>query len=179
MKEKGELEKKGKRKFFTKKVTLIMVAVIIVILGGTGVGLVKAADNPAMCAVCHNMDDYYNSYNEEGLLAHKHAEADVTCHDCHTEPITESINKGVKYITANYEEHLEKRDFGTREFCLECHDFDEVKTNTNFEESNPHDSHNGEMECNVCHNMHQESEVMCQECHTFDWMTDLDESWRK
>jgi hypothetical protein len=54
-----------------------------------------------------------------------------------------------------------------------------VKAKTNFKESNPHDSHNGEQDCNVCHSMHGKSKVMCSQCHQFSWMNDLDASWNK
>ena len=175
MKEKGE---QGKKKFFSKKVIFVLIVGFIILAGGTGIGVIKATDNPKLCAVCHNMDSYYDSYAEKGLLANKHAEEGVTCHDCHTEPLSESVHKGVKYVTGDYEDPLEKRDFGTREFCTECHAFDEVKETTDFAEGNPHSSHNGDQECSTCHSMHQPSEVMCQECHTFEWMDELDESWK-
>lgn len=171
--------KKKRKKFFTKKVILMMIAAFIVIVGGTGIGLVKASEKPAFCSACHNMESYYASYEDKGLLANKHAKAGVTCHDCHQDGIGKKMEEGVKYVTGNYENPLEKRDFGTREFCLQCHDFDEVKSKTNFEESNPHDSHNGEQDCNTCHSMHQESKVMCLDCHTFEWTDDLDESWKQ
>jgi nitrate/TMAO reductase-like tetraheme cytochrome c subunit len=177
MKEKGEPGKKRKKKF-TKKTILIIMGVILIVGFGGGAGLIKASDNPAFCAACHNMEKYYASYDEEGLLANKHADAGVTCHDCHQDSMGKKIEEGVKYVTGDYETPMEKRDFGTREFCLDCHDFDEVKSKTDFEQSNPHDSHNGEQECNTCHNMHQESQVMCEECHTFDWTEELDEGWK-
>ena len=178
MKEKEGSAKKV-QKIFTKKGILITIGAIIVILGGTGVGLVKASENPAFCSICHNMESYYDSYKDDGLLAHKHAEEGVTCHDCHREGMGQKIEQGVKYVSGNYENPLEKHNFGTREFCLECHDMDEVKSETNFEVTNPHDSHHGDLECYTCHSMHQESEVSCQQCHTLDWSDDLDEMWKK
>lgn len=170
---------KKKRKFFTLKNILIMVGVFIVLGFGTGAGVLKASEKPSFCAICHNMDKYYDSYRDEGLLANKHAKAGVTCHDCHQEGISKKMEEGVKYVTGDYETPLKKRDFGTRDFCLKCHDFDKVKKKTAFDESNPHDNHNGKQNCNVCHNMHQKSKAMCEECHSFKWMDDLDESWKK
>jgi hypothetical protein len=34
-----------------------------------------------------------------------------------------------------------------------------------------------EQDCNVCHSMHDYSEVYCAQCHLFKWYDDLDESW--
>jgi nitrate/TMAO reductase-like tetraheme cytochrome c subunit len=177
---KKNLQKKGFReRFCNKKTALILVALVVIIGGGTGAVLMKASQKPAFCMACHNMQPYYDSWHDSNLLAKKHAEADITCHDCHEESIPAKINEGIKYVSGNYETPLEKRDFGTRDFCLECHDFPEVKNKTNFEESNPHDSHNGEQECNTCHSMHQESQVMCAQCHTFVWAYELNDGWIK
>ncbi len=180
MENKAEKVKIGWKALFSKKVILAALGLTVIIGGGAGAYLVKASENPAFCAACHIMQSYYDSYHDSDLLANKHAEADLVCHDCHESSIAIQAEEGFKFITGNYQVPLEKREF-SREFCLECHDdFDTmVKAATNFEESNPHDSHNGEMECTVCHNMHQESEVLCSECHIFNWIDQLDESWVK
>lgn len=176
MKKEEEQPKTGRRN--SKKIILIVIAALIIVAGGTGVGVLKASEKPSFCASCHVMKTYYASWSEGQLLAKKHAEAGVTCHQCHEESIGAKMNEGVKYITGNYQTPLKKRDFGKREFCLQCHDFDKVKRATNFEESNPHDSHNGEQDCNVCHNMHRKSKVMCSQCHQFEWMQNLGEEWQ-
>jgi len=93
-------------------------------------------------------------------------------------------------VTGDYKNPLDKREFGTQDYCLNCHSdsgtgtpqgtiFGEAKSNTMFTESNPHDSHNGEQNCNLCHSMHQQSTVMCLECHQFGWIDELDGSWNK
>ena len=179
MEKNREPGKKGWKKVFNKKVILIVIAGLVIIGSGTGVGLLKASEKPAFCATCHNMKSYYTSWKDSNLLANKHEKAGVTCHECHQASIPAKINEGVKYVTGDYETPLQKRDYGTRDFCLKCHDFDKVKSKTNFEETNPHDLHNGEQDCNLCHNMHRQSKPMCAECHTFDWMNKLDESWEK
>jgi len=33
-------------------------------------------------------------------------------------------------------------------------------------EANPHQSHNGELDCAVCHHMHKASEKYCIQCHS-------------
>ncbi len=72
--------------------------------------------------------------------------------------------EGINFITGNYTLPLEGGTEIDRRFCLECHSpegegssWDEIKVATNYEESNPHDSHHGEQECNICHNMHEKS----------------------
>lgn len=187
MEGKNNLKKNLIKKLFTKRNILIMAASILVIGTAGGAYLVKASENPAFCSTCHLMEPYYQSWESGSLLANKHAAAGVTCHDCHESSIAIQAEEGIKFITGDYKVPLDKRGF-LQDFCLKCHSdcgtgsprgdsFETAKASTNFEESNPHDSHNGEQECNLCHNMHQQSRPMCAECHIFDWFEDLDEGW--
>ncbi|MGE5422214.1 MAG: cytochrome c3 family protein [Ignavibacteriales bacterium] len=178
MDDKGKLKNGWRERLLNKKTLIIMALVIIIVGAGAGVGFVKASDNPAFCTICHNMQLYYDSYHEGNLLAKKHADAGNVCHDCHKPDLATQADEGIKFVTGNYKTPLDKLEV-SRDFCLECHtDFDtKVKAATNFEESNPHDSHNGEQECNLCHTMHGQSKPMCAECHQFEWFNDLDSSW--
>lgn len=179
MAEKLVTKKISRNRFFTKKVILIMVAIVLLLGAAVGVLIVKASDKPAFCTSCHIMKPYYESWHDSNLLAKKHADADITCHDCHEASISIQAEEGIKYISGNYKTPLEKRSF-PQEMCLNCHnDFAAIQTKTEFEESNPHDSHNGNQECNVCHSMHQESELMCAQCHMFTWSQELDDSWKQ
>ncbi|HEY3423222.1 MAG TPA: cytochrome c3 family protein [Negativicutes bacterium] len=171
--EKGNLQKK----ILQKKVLLPLLLLLLVAVAGFA-AMEKASDKPAFCANCHNMQSYYDSWHEGNLLAKKHADAKVNCHDCHEPSFTQQADEGIKYVTGNFETPLKKREF-PKEFCLKCHDYEQVKAKTNFGKSNPHDSHNGEQDCNKCHNMHQQSKIQCAECHTFPWMKKLDDSWQK
>ncbi|NLV17586.1 MAG: cytochrome c3 [Syntrophomonadaceae bacterium] len=182
-----EEKKSFREKFFNKRGILIVIAALILIGSGTAAGLLKASENPSFCASCHIVKPYYLSWNDSNLLDHKHAKEDVTCQECHQRSIPEKAMEGVNYIIGNYEIPLEGGPEESRDFCLECHveggegiSWEEIKAATNFEESNPHDSHNGLQECNVCHNMHEPSYVFCSECHIFNWIDDLDqEVWTK
>ena len=189
MEKNEEQSKRGWQKIFNKKVILISLILTLVVGAGAGVGLVKASDNPAFCTACHIMKPYYESWQNSSLLANKHSTAGVTCHQCHESSISIQAEEGLKFVTGDYKTPLDKREF-TSEFCLRCHSeagtgtpkgitFDEATIKTNFGESNPHDSHNGELECNTCHSMHQPSKAMCSECHVFSWINELDESWNK
>jgi Nitrate/TMAO reductases, membrane-bound tetraheme cytochrome c subunit len=168
-----------RKKFFSKKTVIIIAALVLVIGAGAGIGLVKASDSPAFCTACHIMQPYYASWHSSDLLANKHAAVGVTCHQCHESSIAIQAEEGWKFVTGDYKTPLDKRKLGTRKFCLTCHNFEDLKAATNFADSNPHDSHQGEQDCNLCHNMHQQSQVMCTQCHTFDWMKDLDGSWKQ
>jgi cytochrome c nitrite reductase small subunit len=166
-------------RFLNKKVLLIALLVVVVVGAGGGIYMLNASNDPAFCNSCHIMEPYYESWNDSNLLANKHAAEGEECHDCHEPNLSTQIDEGIKFVTGNYEDPLEEREF-PREDCLECHDdFESIKAATNYEYSNPHDSHNGEQECTLCHKMHKKSEVMCAQCHYFGWIVDLDDSWNK
>ncbi|HAA09957.1 MAG: cytochrome c3 [Syntrophomonadaceae bacterium] len=182
------MERKSFReRFLNKKVILIVIGVAVIIGAGTAGALLKASENPSFCATCHLVEPYYVSWSEGVLLDHQHAVEDVTCQECHTRSIPEKAMEGLNFITGNYTLPLEGSQQGDRQFCLECHSEDgdgssweEIKLATVFEESNPHDSHHGEQDCNICHNMHEKSYAFCSDCHIFNWLSELDEEvWDK
>ncbi|MDR0433668.1 MAG: cytochrome c3 family protein [Gracilibacteraceae bacterium] len=188
------------KKLLTPKKVILVLGVLVLLGAGGGFGVMKASDNPAFCTLCHNMQKYYDSFsfsqtdekNGENydLLAKRHADsADaLVCHDCHEASLSVQLSEGVKFITGNYLDPLERRDFGDQ-FCLDCHDFEEVKqiTRERFAEvsgppynvANPHDSHNGELDCSVCHRMHQKQTLLCAQCHELKWTGEVlrDAAW--
>lgn len=168
-----------KEKYLKKKYVLILMAVIII--GGLSAVpvLAKASEYPKFCLSCHIMRPYYDSWNQSALLDHKHAQENVSCHDCHQTTLAGQIHEGIAFITGDYYLPLSKLEVD-RSYCLSCHtDFESIIKATAFEGSNPHESHNGEQQCNVCHNMHRPSKLYCSECHIFNWMKDLDAAWDK
>jgi len=178
-------EKSFRQRFLNKRTILVVLIAAVIIVTGVAAGLLKASENPSFCATCHIVEPYYLSWKDSSLLDHKHAEEDITCQQCHERSIPEKAMEGLNYIIGNYEVPLEGGPEEMRQFCLECHSVDgqgssweEIVAATDFEESNPHDSHHGDLECNVCHNMHEPSYVFCSQCHIFDWIDDLDkEVW--
>jgi hypothetical protein len=192
-------EPAGKKRFTPKKV-LIVLAVLFVLGAGGGLGVMKASDNPAFCTLCHNMQKYYDSFTfsqteeETGagydLLAKRHADSadQLVCHDCHEASLLTQVEEGVKFLTGNYLDPLTRRNFGNQ-FCLDCHDFEEVKAITRerfaemsappFNVANPHDSHNGDLDCSVCHRMHQKETLLCAQCHELKWTNEVlrDAAW--
>jgi len=136
---------------------------------------------PAFCATCHNMQYEYDTYTQEGLLAHKHAEAGVTCHDCHKPSLGQQMNEGWLFVTGQYDNPTKRYGF-TNEQCLSCHQWEEVVKKT--EHLGNRSPHNGEHEqgneppqCMDCHSVHhQQSQEKCNTCHPMEW-DDLDSSW--
>jgi len=164
---------------FSRKTVLIAAVLVVVIGAASAAVLLKASENPSFCATCHVIRPYYESWLGGDLQVARHAEADVKCLDCHHQSIPEKIHEGIAFVTGNYEKPLKERDF-SREQCLECHweDWEQTVAATDFEMSNPHDSHLGEIECHLCHKMHRESQVYCAQCHDFEWFETLDKSWK-
>ncbi len=170
---------KNLRKLFLKKIILFSALFLLVLGAATPLVYSKASNSPSFCATCHVIKPYYRSWSEGPLLAAKHAAIGIKCVGCHQQSLPEKLKEGTGYITGNYENPLKERDF-SREKCLQCHekDWGKVVQATNFEMSNPHESHLGEIDCSLCHNMHRESEVNCAQCHDFDWFKTLDKSWK-
>ncbi|MDR1071011.1 MAG: cytochrome c3 family protein [Gracilibacteraceae bacterium] len=184
----------NKKKLLTPGKVAAVLAILAVLAVGGGFGVMKASDAPAFCTLCHNMQKYYDSFSfsqtdektgeDYDLLAKRHAEsADrLVCHDCHEASLPLQAEEAVKYVTGNYLDPLDRRDFGDQ-FCLDCHDFDEVKQITRerfadvsappFNVANPHDSHNGELDCSVCHRMHQKQTLLCAQCHELKWTNEV------
>ncbi|MBB5336303.1 cytochrome c3 family protein [Pectinatus brassicae] len=157
--------------------------ILIIVFCGIGYAAMKTVSaRPAFCASCHNMQTYYDTYTKGHLLAKKHAEAGVTCHDCHEPSLGQQMDEGLKFITGNYKEPLPEYEY-SNEQCLKCHNFDDVKAKTaKYGKANPHDSThakgNQPPQCYECHSVHHlQSAKKCNTCHTVDWV--LDDSWEK
>jgi hypothetical protein len=124
------------------------------------------------------MDTYFESWDSSSLLANDHAEQDTGCLDCHPFNIGQSTKEVIAFITGNYENPLEKREF-SQDMCFQCHEektWDELKQLTEYMVitigMNPHDIPQDEAhesietnECYLCHNVHQSSVDFCSQCH--------------
>jgi len=95
------------------------------------------------------------SYSGDKTLRGLHNEAQLECIDCH------GVEEPVKRARASA--------------CKNCHEDHkgEVKTyynNGQPVEVNPHDSHQGELRCTLCHKIHEPSVLYCNQsgCHSFD-----------
>jgi len=143
----------------------------MVVVGGVGaVGLWQYHEQPQFCATCHIMEPYLESWNGSDLLANAHALENVTCLDCHEPTLQQQMDELVVYMQGDFTVPLEERQFETQ-FCFDCHEpnehtsYEEVIQLTEALELNPHDSHLGEMDCDICHKTHRPSEDYCAQCH--------------
>lgn len=149
-----------------RKTLIIVVGAAIVVLMIAGVGLWEYHKQPQFCGICHIMKPYLESWHESDFGAHAHAQAGITCLECHESNIGQQVQELTKYITGNYQNPLKERKLGTKEWCLRCHgSYEELAKLTGDRTRNPHDSHYGKMECRICHRMHRESVDYCAQCH--------------
>jgi len=163
--------KQGKINWLKISVIANIVMVIGVLVAIAGAAIIHQSDtNPTFCATCHIMQDKVDSYLNGTNLDHIHAEAGVTCKECHSDyTIPDEINGAVAYITSNYavdeNGQLPQRDFGD-EICTQCHGSREnVEIQTDFLYYNPHFTRMGIFTCNTCHLSHGEQIDYCSTCH--------------
>ena len=72
---------------FKEPRTLLVLVIVLAACGFGGLAILsQVSANPAFCVSCHNMQPEYDSYAQGNLLAKQHADAGVTCHDCHENP---------------------------------------------------------------------------------------------
>jgi hypothetical protein len=102
------------------------------------------------CLACHD-GETTGSLRTKMPLGHLHHLQGVSCQDCHGD-------------SGEYD-YLETAD------CLACHESAEAvaKLTEGHAEENPHNSpHYGmDLDCELCHHAHEESENYCAQCH--DW----------
>ncbi len=141
----------------------------VAVLAGTGLRWYHG--QPQFCGLCHIMQPYVASWQNGDLLAKAHAEAGVTCLECH-EPTTEQqVDEAAKYIKGEYQTPLRQRAF-QKEWCFRCHEHESYSQVAELAAElvdqlgrNPHASHWGELECRICHKMHKPSQLYCAQCH--------------
>jgi len=84
------------------------------------------------------------------LLQDRHKASGVSCADCHGE------SPAGKQVPP------------TR--CVDCHgDYNALAKLTRETEPNPHDHHEGTLDCTRCHHVHMKSEDYCLECHSWGY----------
>lgn len=102
------------------------------------------------CLGCHGKDD--PSLANTLPLNHSHLLGGVSCAACHGD--------------------ADPPEFVDTDQCLSCHKAEGLVAATkDVEEANPHNSHYGpELDCDVCHHAHAESENFCNQCHEFKFV---------
>ena len=160
--------KKTKKQIWT--IVGIVVLALAVIGAGTGGYMVHLSNtSPEFCATCHVMEKNVNSYLTSNDLDNVHSQANVACKDCHDYPVPAEVASGVNYLLGNYTVGTDGELMPVtydNDMCLQCHiSYEHVANSTDFLERNPHDSHNGELECKTCHVSHGDQINYCGTCH--------------
>jgi len=105
------------------------------------------------------------SMTSTNRLAYVHAQAAVTCQDCHPQTMMSLVSEIASNITHSYPQPLPSINFETQA-CLKCHGtYAQVAQRTQNLARNPHDSHEGQLECRSCHQVHTDSIYYCGRCH--------------
>ena len=154
----------------------LSVAIVVIALGLVSMGMVSLNDGlkrPEYCANCH-ASPHYSSWEHSTYLADKHAKAAIRCQTCHPQTMGTGLHNVVTYAQGDYEL---RRLRVPKHVCLQCHahkNYAELIERTGGTKRNPHKSHYGEIDCRICHKMHQPSIDYCSACHD---PTTSDEGW--
>ena len=155
-----------------KRRNILVIATIVVAVIVAGAAGWKYHEQPQFCAdLCHLMEPYEASWESSDFEVRAHAEAGLVCLDCHEPTIKEQVEEVIHYATNDFSDPLRERKM-PMETCLSCKEHgtyqEMVEVTQPLEEEwerNPHNSHWGEMECHLCHNMHRPSVNYCASCH--------------
>lgn len=158
------------------KVLKIITASICIILGLASMALIWVRDssrNPEFWGRYHagTASVYYDTWKSSDFSASTHAQAAVTCQDCHPTTFAQSVSLFLGSLTgqsALAQGEGEMQAEYSDEECLDCHgSYERVAQQTAYKAANPHESHLiGEpLECVTCHKMHEPSQDYCAECH--------------
>jgi hypothetical protein len=152
-----------------KKRWLIAGLGVVILAVSAGFGFQVYHEQPSFCSLCHIMEPYVDSLTggEATAMGSGHYKDDVVCIDCHEPTLEQQMEELEIYISGDYETPLKQRRFD-QEWCLRCHgSYEEIAEQPAVleMERNPHGSHYGELDCRICHKMHQTSELYCASCH--------------
>lgn len=108
------------------------------------------------CEMCHRPKGYKGKTLAKNIrrnmpLGHIHLLNGIKCLDC----------------------HIKGKDYGEvkKERCFLCHEgYKKIIEQTMKIEPNPHSSHYGEIDCDLCHHQHRRSEDYCKQCHDFKYI---------
>lgn len=88
-------------------------------------------------------------FADEYPLNDAHATRNLECADCHD---TDKPTKRARMKA-----------------CFGCHkNYEAIAKLTSAKQPNPHESHQGELECYQCHRPHKKDQLYCNQCHEFN-----------
>jgi hypothetical protein len=126
--------------------------------------------DPQSCAKCHLIEPYVESWKNSDFLDHKHEQSGVACLECHQVTVQQEKKHLAKFNKKAYKVPLEEREY-SNDLCFRCHgSYKEIIERTKDYKGkglsrNPHESHYGEIDCNLCHKAHRASIDYCSQCH--------------
>lgn len=142
-----------------------LVLVVSVLAGVSLFGVTEASKGPSYCANCHVMEPYVTSTHSVTGLAYVHTQAGVTCQGCHPQTTGSLVQEITSNAIHSYPQPLAPIKFETQA-CLQCHGtYAELAQRTQNLARNPHDSHQGQLDCRTCHRVHSDSVYYCGQCH--------------
>lgn len=87
-------------------------------------------------------------------LAERHAERNTDCTACHKDG--------------------NPSNRPTAQDCFKCHGgYPQLIKKTSSLDTNPHDTHLGEIECSSCHSGHAKPKLICTQCHGLTYSDEL------
>ena len=147
------------------KAIVAVVCVVVGLVASALVGLRDMAQRPEYCATCHLMQPYVDSWKDSTYLASTHGKLGIPCQVCHAQTMGDLAGEVVSTVRHSYDEPLKEIKL-PKEDCLRCHgSYQVLAERTKGLRLNPHASHLGELDCQVCHKMHKESIDYCSQCH--------------
>jgi len=176
---KGASNNKGNKSRGNIRLISFTAFVVVLVLSGLVTGGIVWHGQPGFCATCHTpmnsyVENYYGGDTTVMITRHASGNASFRCVDCHDQRLKQQMSEGWHWVTGDYTFPLEKREIGTRSFCLSagCHVEAEIIEatrvhNTSFSFSQ-HDPRHGKQECYNCHSMHGASVYSCNQCHHFE-----------
>jgi hypothetical protein len=127
-------------------------------------------NDPQSCTKCHPIKPYVETWNGSDFLDHRHAKSQIGCLECHQVTLQQEKEHLTRFKKKRFKTPLEEREYDN-EMCLKCHgSYKELIERTKDYKGkglprNPHESHYGEMDCNLCHKVHRTSIDQCSQCH--------------
>ncbi|BAK44006.1 cytochrome c3 family protein [Eggerthella sp. YY7918] len=143
------------------------VGVLAVILAVAGAGFWVWHEQPSFCdALCHYpMNTYVDNYSEGDGMARIHAEAGVTCLECHPASISQQVSEAFTWVTGDFKNELDMIEYDNAT-CLTCHISMEFQASkTDMLEKNPHADAHQVLQCTDCHRSHRDQNDYCAQCH--------------
>lgn len=87
-----------------KAVLIVGIAAVVIVIAG--VALWNYHEQPQFCATCHIMQPYLESWESPSLLAHAHAEENITCLERHEPTIQQQVQEVGEFATKDYKAPL-------------------------------------------------------------------------